>query len=695
MNSRLRAAASPVRLFALVTGMAVLFGCGGGGGGNGGGGGTTPTVSISISPTSASVIAGATQQFTATVTGTSNPTVTWQVNGTAGGSASAGFISTNGLYTAPATVPNPATVTVSVVSQADTSKSASASVTITAVIAISLSPTSVSVATGGTQQFTATVTGTTNQAVTWRVNDAQGGTSATGTISSSGLYTAPATVPNPPAVTVSAVPQADTSKSASATVTISTSSNVSVYVSPTATTVPTGTSTQFVATVSGTSNTAVTWQVSGGSTNGTITTDGVYTAPAGVPGTGRVIVFATSSADTGVSAAATVTVIDNTLASNQQIIQVNSGPLGNAAQYPLVNLPYTNVTICVPNSNPAQCQTIYNVEVDTGSEGLQLLSSAVSLNLPPVTVSGNQLQECVQYSDNTYAWGPIVSADVKLAGETASNIPIQVIPTSPSPAAPSSCSAGGDALNTLETFGANGILGLGVFQQDCGPGCASASPPSGWYYTCPGGTCSAAQTPVTSQRQNPVWKFDSTGDNNGLSITLPSVAELGAESVAGTMTFGIGTRTNNGLNGAIILTGDPNSGDIESVYNSVTYGGSQSSRSFIDSGSNGYYILDATTLGKSMTTCSSNTYFYCPSSTTSYDAINVGFNNAQAPVSFRIADANALLSANNYNNWAFDDFGGTYPLSFDWGLPFFFGKTVFIGIEGQTTNGVAGPFWAY
>src|SRR5260370_463510 len=83
-------------------------------------------------------------------------------------------------------------------------------------VTISVAPTAVSVAVGNTQQFTATVTGTSNTAVTWSV----AGGAANGTISITGLYTAPAMTPNPPQATVTAVSQADSSASGSATVTI-------------------------------------------------------------------------------------------------------------------------------------------------------------------------------------------------------------------------------------------------------------------------------------------------------------------------------------------------------------------------------------------------------------------------------------------------------------------------------------------
>src|SRR5437879_9198524 len=77
-------------------------------------------VIVTIAPVSATVAAGGTQQFTATVQNTSNTAVTWQVNGVTGGNATVGTISSSGLYTAPA---SPATVTVTAVSWGDTARS--------------------------------------------------------------------------------------------------------------------------------------------------------------------------------------------------------------------------------------------------------------------------------------------------------------------------------------------------------------------------------------------------------------------------------------------------------------------------------------------------------------------------------------------------------------------------------------------
>ena len=155
-------------------------------------------------------------------------------------------------------------------------------------VALSISPVSASLLTGGTQQFTASVTGSSNTAVTWSV---------TGGSISSGLYTAPGTAGT---YTVKATSVADSTKSASATVTVSAAPAVSITISPTSSSIPTGSTQQFTATVTGSSNTAVTWSVTGGSIS-----SGLYTAP-GTAGT--YTVKATSVADSSKSASATVTV---------------------------------------------------------------------------------------------------------------------------------------------------------------------------------------------------------------------------------------------------------------------------------------------------------------------------------------------------------------------------------------------------
>ena len=156
------------------------------------------------------------------------------------------------------------------------------------VVNVAVDPTGVNIVIGTTQQFNATVTDTFNTAVTWTVS----GGSANGTISSTGLYTAPKTVPTPAQVVILATSQKDTSKTGTATVTITTKSvpsNVTVQVSPSTASIA-GYSTQlFTASVTGSTNTGVTWLVNGqqgGSrTLGFISSSGFYVAPGNVPTT--------------------------------------------------------------------------------------------------------------------------------------------------------------------------------------------------------------------------------------------------------------------------------------------------------------------------------------------------------------------------------------------------------------------------
>lgn len=181
------------------------------------------SVQVSVNPASATVGVNVRQAFTATVTGNSNQAVTWDVNGAIGGNSAFGFIdSISGLYAAPAVVPSRSTVTVHATSNAVTSSVGSASVTITnpLSVTVNISPATASVRVGGTQAFTARVQNASSSAVTWSVNGTVGGDSTVGRISTGGLYTAPATVPMPSRVSVSAVSVADPTESASAAVTV-------------------------------------------------------------------------------------------------------------------------------------------------------------------------------------------------------------------------------------------------------------------------------------------------------------------------------------------------------------------------------------------------------------------------------------------------------------------------------------------
>lgn len=177
-------------------------------------------------------------------------------------------------------------------------------------IKVTLSPTSSTLQVDQTQQFSASVSGTDHRGLIWLVNGRAGGNATVGTITSSGLYTAPSSAPSGP-VTITARSTALPSAYANARISITGTSSIAVSISPTSTSMQVNRTQQFGALVSGTSNTAVHWMVNGtlggNSTVGWITGTGVYTAPARVP-SGSISVTAQSAAQHTVSASAAVLV---------------------------------------------------------------------------------------------------------------------------------------------------------------------------------------------------------------------------------------------------------------------------------------------------------------------------------------------------------------------------------------------------
>lgn len=165
-------------------------------------------------------------QFTSQVN-SSDKAVTWQVNGVTGGNATVGTVSTTGLYSAPAAVPDPATITITAIAHADQTATATVHTQIVpaAEIAVYITPYDASVNINSTLQYSAQVTNTNDTAVTWQVNGITGGNSTIGTISTAGLFTAPAAVPSPAVETITAVSHADANKSGLTHVTITNTTN--------------------------------------------------------------------------------------------------------------------------------------------------------------------------------------------------------------------------------------------------------------------------------------------------------------------------------------------------------------------------------------------------------------------------------------------------------------------------------------
>jgi hypothetical protein len=351
-------------------------------------------------------------------------------------------------------------------------------------------------------------------------------------------------------------------------------------------------------------------------------------------------------------------------------ITVDTGNDGSA-----FNTPFVSVTVCQPGTTT--CQTIDHVLVDTASYGLRIVASAVTtLGLPGVSnAAGQSLGECAHFASG-YAWGSVHRADIKLGGEVASNIPVQLIDDRSAnfAAVPTACSNTGSNFGVGQ--GANGILGVGFFNQDCGASCASSAAP-GLYFACAAGGCTGTTVAVASQVANPVPAF--AVENNGVVIALADPPPGGAASLAGTLTFGIGTQSNNQLGGATVYTVN-SQGDFSTTYKGVTY-----PASFIDSGSNAIFFADNT-----IPTCSGG--FYCPTSTLSLSAVNTSTTGVTGTVAFTVENLHSLATTT-----AAAHVGADIGLarSIDWGLPFFFGRTVFVAMSGASTPSGSGPYWAF
>ncbi len=387
-----------------------------------------------------------------------------------------------------------------------------------------------------------------------------------------------------------------------------------------------------------------------------------------------------------------------TTGTNVAAVIVDAGPGGTA-----VNLAFVTVTICAPGTT--NCQTVDHVLLDSGSTGLRIIASVLPATLTsalpqPLTENlagnppSNPMYECLQFADG-YTWGSVRNADVQIADGAAGNVPIHLIGDPGAPAVPSDC-ASGPSENTVEAFGANGVLGVNVFREDCGAACANQIVPAA-YYGCPsGGSCDttvgASTVPLgvkvstALQVANPIYYFAT--NNNGVAIELPTLTSVGQQAARGSLILGIDTQSNNQLGSATFMTVDPLTG-----YFTTEYAGSSLPNSFIDSGSNGYFFGQPTT---ALPDCPKNPGFYCPSAAQTLSAINRSHTGVSSTVSFNIANADTLATANPSFS-AFNNVAGSNPIasSFDWGLSFFYGRRVYFGFEGRSTSAGNGPFNAY
>ena len=393
-----------------------------------------------------------------------------------------------------------------------------------------------------------------------------------------------------------------------------------------------------------------------------------------------------TSGTSALAAGAPVSSTPATLANNQVAVVVASG-VNNAP-----NIPTVSVTVCVHSTST--CQTVTNVQVDTASWGLRLTNDALNSTmqgaLPVQTLVGGQtVAECAGFADGN-AWGSVRAADVTIGAETVSNLPIQVLgdlPQSAAGGASNSCRSG-TLKTTSSRIASHGILGIGTAKFDCGVGCASTTV-NNVYYGCTGSgssiSCTDAQVPTAQQVTNPVRLFAT--DNNGVILNMPAVTAAGSTSASGFLTFGIGTSSNNAL---------PSSGiqkvttDYFGSVQSASLSGTGVNTAFFDTGSNGLFYLE------SLSRCVPSTGFYCPASTVSRTPSVTGFNGTAVSIPLNIGNAQALF---NDGGFAFNNVAGaTSGTVFDFGMPFFYGRTVYVGYDpaaGGTTGVSSAAFVAF
>ncbi|HEV3332052.1 MAG TPA: hypothetical protein VG096_13770, partial [Bryobacteraceae bacterium] len=333
-----------------------------------------------------------TQQFTPTLTGTINTAVNWSLN------PPVGNINSTGLYTAPAVVNSAQTVIITGTSAADTTKFATATVNLVPVN-VSLTPTVTTLSASQTQQFSPSVSGAVNPAVTWNLNPAIGSIT-------NGLYTAPAVISSSQTVTITAISVADTTKFASALVNLQpAAASVAVSVNPGTTSLKASGTQQFAASVAGTSNQTVTWSLN--PNVGTIS-GGLYTAPALIAASQIIIVTATSAADPTKSGTAQVTL--------QPTVIVSLSP-GSASLQALQTQQFTATIAGTGNTG-----VTWSLNPNVGT------ISSTGLYTAPATIAAQQQVAVVATStaDTTKSGQATVTLN-PAAGPSAITLPVEVM----------------------------------------------------------------------------------------------------------------------------------------------------------------------------------------------------------------------------------------------------------------------------
>jgi hypothetical protein len=313
------------------------------------------------------------------------------------------------------------------------------------------------------------------------------------------------------------------------------------------------------------------------------------------------------------------------------------------------------------------------------------MSPGLESSLTPTASGSNQIAECVQYGDGTRHWGPIKLAKVTLGGESPVTVPIQEIDATFS-GMNSNCLMDSGS-TTSSAAGMNGILGVGLFQYDCGFNCATNAGYSNYYGCSSGGQCAPSAVSLNFQVQNPVALLST--DNNGVILKFPDIPASGVQSVDGYLVLGIGTQNNN-IPESTTRTyfADTSYGEFITSFNGKNF------ESFIDSGTNLYAFPYS---GTALPDCGGSfAGFFCPTTDTSFAAITQSASSdTRGTIPFTIGNFVQFLGNYSVSKTigvqASSGIGGL----FDWGLPFYIGRNTYHGIEGKSSSLGAGPYWAY
>ncbi len=421
-----------------------------------------PGVTITVSPTAATVALGGSINFTGTVSGATNTNVDWDVNGIVGGNATLGTISgvlgntSQAVYAAPLSVPAANPVFVHAHSNANPGAMATATVTIgSQTISVSVTPSVAALSVNHRQTFQAQVLNSSNTGVSWQVNGIPGGNILVGQIcvvatspcepitpatSSTVDYLAPVAVPSIDPVTLVAVSLADSTKTGSGIVTIL--PHVVVSVSPPSVTLAPGEIQAFTASVAGTSNQQVTWNVLGnscagaGAPCGTVDATGRYSAPAIAPSPNTLSVSATSSEDVSRSATASVTITTGPVVLSLLPSSATAGAAGFTLSIAGANFMATNSgsgsTILIAGKtrstlcqSAADCFTTLSPSDLTGATNLNIVvqnpngatSNAVSFVVAPPPSAADNI--ALTPSAPTATGKDIVVTDLSMDGSSA------------------------------------------------------------------------------------------------------------------------------------------------------------------------------------------------------------------------------------------------------------------------------------